>query len=228
MMEVISKWDDEKTLVVCDFDGTLSPRDMGYSILERFSMRNEWERIDNDYKKGFIGSREAYQKVAPTLRATRREIIEYVLCYGGIDPHFESFYRRSFNSGHDLIILSDGLDVYIEAMLSRCDLVGIRYYANKVVFGDDGSLSIEFPYSSKNCGKCGNCKLSTLKKHRRSYARIVYVGDGHSDFCPAGEADVIFGKGLLYERFSGTEKECYYYDDFSDVENILYNGDHQD
>jgi 2-hydroxy-3-keto-5-methylthiopentenyl-1-phosphate phosphatase len=44
-----------KTLVLCDFDGTISIRDMGYDLLNRFSS-GDWEAIDQDFREGKIGS----------------------------------------------------------------------------------------------------------------------------------------------------------------------------
>lgn len=212
---------DETTLVLCDFDGTLSPLDVGNCVLSRFSVHHEWKRIDGDYKKGFIGSREAYGEVASMLRVTREEMFHYVLGQGGLDPHFTPFYNQCLDQGRDVVIVSDGLDFYIETLLSRHGLGEITSYANRAVFGDDGTVSIEFPYSSEDCGRCGNCKLSILRESRDFYERIIYVGDGQSDLCPAGEADLIFAKGLLYDRFRESDKECVYYTDFSDIEKYL-------
>jgi 2-hydroxy-3-keto-5-methylthiopentenyl-1-phosphate phosphatase len=47
-----------RKLILCDFDGTISVRDMGYVLVNQFTSGN-WERIDRDFRDGKIGSREA-------------------------------------------------------------------------------------------------------------------------------------------------------------------------
>lgn len=209
------------TLLLCDFDGTVSPRDMGYGILNRFSVPEEWERINRDYKNDHIGSQEAYRRVAQHLKATREEMLRYVLETGELDPHFEEVYRFCHDRGHDVIIVSDGLDFYIEAILGKYGLGGIDWYANRVVFQDNGGLSFEFPHRNEDCDRCGNCKLSILRRMKKEYREIVYVGDGSSDLCPAQDADIIFARDLLYSEYRARGKECFYYNDFSDIYNYF-------
>lgn len=38
-----------KRLILCDFDGTISVRDMGYVLVSQFTLRN-WEAIDRDFR----------------------------------------------------------------------------------------------------------------------------------------------------------------------------------
>ncbi len=40
-----------KTLILCDFDGTISVEDMGYVLLTRFSA-GDWEAIDRQFCVG--------------------------------------------------------------------------------------------------------------------------------------------------------------------------------
>ncbi|MCK9229813.1 MAG: MtnX-like HAD-IB family phosphatase [Syntrophales bacterium] len=213
--------DKNRTLLFCDFDGTISPRDMGYGILSRFSVPEEWERINRAYEKDHIGSQEAYRRVAPHLRATREEMVRYVLEAGELDPHFKTFCRFCHDRGHDVIIVSDGLDFYIEAILDKYGLDGLDCYANRAVFQDDGVLSFEFPHRNEDCNRCGNCKRSIMRRMRDRYREIVYVGDGSSDLCPAQDADRIFARDLLYSEYRARGKDCFYYNDFSDIQKHL-------
>lgn len=221
----VSRHEKGGTLLLCDFDGTLSPTDMGYGVLNRFSAPYEWERINRAYENENIGSREAYRRLEPYFRATRDEMLRYVIAHGSLDPNFTSFYRFCLSLGYDFIILSDGLDFYIDALLKKYGLEEIGYYANRVVFHDDGAITIEFPHRNETCGRCGNCKRSILHGMRGKYKEIVYIGDGHSDLCPAKDADTIFARDLLYSEYRAMGKECFYYNDFSDIhahfENML-------
>jgi 2,3-diketo-5-methylthio-1-phosphopentane phosphatase len=214
--------DVEKTLILCDFDGTVSPTDVGNELLGRFAGIG-WEEIDRDYCTGKIGSRAAYTKIAPLLRGTRAEMLEYVLTVAALDANFTVFCRLCRENGIDVKIVSDGLDFYIEALLRKHGLDQMEYHANCAVFQKDGGVSFEFPGASEECGRCGNCKRAVLKQCRPAYERIIYIGDSYSDICPAGDADLVFAKTILYSKHLNNKNDCVYFEYFNDIINSLHN-----
>jgi 2-hydroxy-3-keto-5-methylthiopentenyl-1-phosphate phosphatase len=211
----------EKTLILCDFDGTASPVDVGNRILDRFT-GDGWEEIDRDYCAGRIGSRAAYTKIAPLFRGTRAEMLEYVLAMATLDRDFELFYRLCRQNGIDVKIVSDGLDFYIEALLIKHGLTQIEYFANRAVFEGDERVSFEFPGASDDCGRCGNCKRAILEQCRPAYNRIIYIGDSYSDICPAKNADLVFAKTILYAKHSTNGNHCIYFENFADIIRFLH------
>ncbi len=210
----------EKTLVLCDFDGTASMVDVGNMLLDRFTA-NGWEEIDRDYCEGRIGSRVAYARIAPLFRGDRDGMLAYVFEKASLDPFFRDFLDYCRQVGVDLKILSDGLDFYIEAILRKSGLTDIEYFANFVTFRADGGISIEFPQPSPDCGKCGNCKSRIVARYRPLYDRIIYIGDGYSDVCPAKHADLVFAKSILFEKCSVNGTPCIHYDHFGEIRNVL-------
>jgi 2-hydroxy-3-keto-5-methylthiopentenyl-1-phosphate phosphatase len=211
----------EKTLILCDFDGTASPVDVGNRLLDRFT-GDGWEEIDRDYCAGRIGSRAAYMKIAPLLRGTRTNMLEYVLAVAALDKDFEYFYHLCRQNGIDVKIVSDGLDFYIEALLVKHGLKEVEYHANCAVFEEDDRVSFEFPGVSDDCGRCGNCKRTILERCRPAYSRIIYIGDSYSDICPARDADLVYAKTVLYARYSNNGNHCIYFENFDDVIKSLH------
>jgi 2,3-diketo-5-methylthio-1-phosphopentane phosphatase len=207
---------DRKTLILCDFDGTASPVDVGKRLLDRFT-GDGWEEIDRDYCAGRIGSRAAYTKIAPLFRGTRAVMLEYVLSIASLDRDFATLCRLCRQNGIDIKIVSDGLDFYIEALLEKHGLAQVAYHANCAVFEADERVSFEFPGASGDCGRCGNCKRAILTSCRPSYHRIIYIGDGYSDICPAKNADLVFAKSTLYEQYSHNGNRCGYFETFADI-----------
>ncbi len=207
-----------KKLIACDFDGTVSPKDMGYRVLKHFAAEDGWESISRAYEAGLLGSQEAYRMAAPLYRATKEEMVRYVESQGTIDAFFPDFYRLcTVGNCFDVVIISDGLDFYIDAMLKKYAFRDIRYYANKMCFHEDGTISIEFPHKNIECNRCGNCKRSLLRRFRRNYDEIIYIGDGYSDICPAQDADLVFAKDVLYASLVKMGKQCLRYKDFNDI-----------
>jgi 2-hydroxy-3-keto-5-methylthiopentenyl-1-phosphate phosphatase len=208
----------ERLLVVCDFDGTVCRVDMCNEILDHFA--GDWEAIDRAYAVGEIGSRAAYSRIASLIRTNRLQVLDFILRHERLDPFFPDFLRFCRGRKIDLKIVSDGLDLYIEAILAKYGL-NVEFYSNRLVFREDDRIGVDFPPASEECGRCGTCKRYLLDRFRSDYDRIIYVGDGHSDICAARMADQIFAKDILYEKCLENGTPCLLYDDFGDIRRCL-------
>jgi 2-hydroxy-3-keto-5-methylthiopentenyl-1-phosphate phosphatase len=117
----------ERTLIICDFDGTACSVDMGSKILDRFAGEG-WRDIDRAFCTAEIGSRVAYMKIAALMRGSREQMVEYVHTHAALDPYFADFYRFCMERGYDLKIASDGLDFYIATVLHNYGLADIEFF----------------------------------------------------------------------------------------------------
>ncbi|MGV8056776.1 MAG: MtnX-like HAD-IB family phosphatase [Smithellaceae bacterium] len=210
----------KKTLIITDFDGTISTVDLGYQVITKFVTASLGD-IEKALVKGKIGSRIAYERIAKILKGSREKMLEYVRVIEKLDPYFPEFCSLSRDKGIDIKIVSDGFDFYIEAILNKYNLTGMEYYSNLAVFGADDSFSIEFPRMNDFCGRCGTCKSRILNSYRLIYDKIIYIGDGYSDFCPSRYADVVFAKKILFQRCEREGIPCIPFDDFSEINNYL-------
>lgn len=205
-----------KTLFLCDFDGTISTRDMGYLLLNHFS-RGDWESVDREFTQGRIGSKEGYARIEKIFKGKREEIIRFVKNHSDIDPFFPLFFEHCQRWGIDLKIVSDGFDFYIETLLDLHHLTRIPYFANRCHFLEGEEKRFDFPYSSEDCGLCGTCKRKVLEESRREYDFIFFVGNGLSDRCAARKADFVFAKGALYAFCTDEQVTCHPYRSFQDI-----------
>jgi 2-hydroxy-3-keto-5-methylthiopentenyl-1-phosphate phosphatase len=211
----------KKVLVITDFDGTLSLTDVGYEVLLKFSGQG-WDDIDRDYCDGRIGSKEAYTRITAILGGTREDMLRFVAENTVIDPYFKEFYAFCREHDIDVKIVSDGLDFYIDFVLKRNGLADIPFYSNVMTFQDGKPLAIEFPHANEACNKCGTCKSHILESCQDEFGKILYVGDGYSDLCPARKADLVFAKGILWTRLSEKEQgSVRKYRSFRDVKDFL-------
>ena len=210
----------EKVLIITDFDGTISMVDLGNQIINKFATASLGD-IEKAYVKGKIGSRVAYERIAKRLKGSREKMLDHIMAIEKLDPFFPEFCSLSKDKGIDIKIVSDGLDFYIEAILAKYKLAGMEHYSNLAVFGADSSFSVEFPDSNDFCGRCGTCKSRILKSYRLIYDKIIYIGDGYSDFCPSRYADMVFGKKILYQRCEQEGTPCLPFKDFSEINNYL-------
>jgi 2-hydroxy-3-keto-5-methylthiopentenyl-1-phosphate phosphatase len=201
-------------IVLCDFDGTISTTDVGNRMFARFA-GDGWEEVVQRWKDGKIGSRDCLEAECALARATPEQVREFALTRQ-IDPHFQPFERFCRDRGVDVIILSDGLDFYIDLLLKKYGLEHLSSFANHLEFRGD-RLIPGFPYFELGCRRCGNCKGYHVRRYRQQNRTVIYVGDGFSDRCGVREADHVFAKGdlLRYCREHGIA--CRPFDDFRDI-----------
>ncbi|HEX5957345.1 MAG TPA: MtnX-like HAD-IB family phosphatase, partial [Hyphomicrobiaceae bacterium] len=185
-----------KCRVLLDFDGTISEVDTTDLLLERFAAP-AWEDIEEEWKAGRIGSRECMVRQIDLVRATPAEMDAFIGTVS-IDPGFRGFVDRFRGLGHALTVVSDGLDRTIRNVLDREDIV-IPYFANHLQLVGHDRWRLTFPHAKGTCTTlAGNCKCSRMDDGPRMLT--IMVGDGRSDFCVAGRADLVLAKGSLLQH----------------------------
>ncbi len=203
--------------VFCDFDGTISRRDIGYNIFKHFSHGKNDELLP-DWKSGRLSSRECLLKEAEMSPVTAEELFPFLDQFK-LDDGFPAFEKKCSENNIDLIILSDGFDLYINYMLKKNNLDRLSLITNHGWI-ENGFINIEFPHKNKTCTKCGSCKGERIREYRnanRETTRIVFVGDGYSDACATDEADILFAKKDLEKYCQINDIEYWPYDTFYDV-----------
>ncbi len=183
--------DLSRAAVFLDYDGTISTRDTGIVLLERFAPP-EWRAIDDEYVRGEIGSRvclldewDLLPKDEAQLRAAAAEV--------PLDPGLEALVGALRDAGAELAVVSDGFGFYVRDRLAA---LGVPIVTNDV---DWSSGALEFPNADRccACSSCGTCKQAPIKDAKHRGLTTVLVGDGASDQKAALLADVLFAKDGL-------------------------------
>jgi 2-hydroxy-3-keto-5-methylthiopentenyl-1-phosphate phosphatase len=121
----------------------------------------------------------------------------------------------------DTVILSDGFDYYIEKLLNKAGLVGLKYYSNKLFINESGILKVEYPYFDADSPTSANCKKNHIINHSSDDDYTIYIGDGNSDKEAAQYCDFIFAKNGL-ARFCSMERISFYpFNNFIDIQNKI-------
>ncbi len=210
-----------KTIIFCDFDGTISRRDVGYSLFHHFS-NGENEKLLPDWKAGRMSSRECLTREAAMVHASSEEILEFLDQFE-IDPGFTDFELKCRQNDIPLMVVSDGLDFYIKRILGRNKLDHLSVTCN-IGKLNSHSIQIEFPRTNRECLRCGSCKGEIIQEYCSSLSepcRTIFIGDGYSDTCATREADLLFAKKDL-ERYCLAHGITYNkYDTFFDITHSL-------
>jgi 2-hydroxy-3-keto-5-methylthiopentenyl-1-phosphate phosphatase len=205
--------------VFCDFDGTVSQEDVG----ERFFRTFAGEHAEHNIHRllhGEITIQEWLQGLCEVIPSVDREgFLEFIDQFE-IDPHFAEFTR--FCSEHEIpvVVLSDGLDAYVEHVLANANMSRVPFFANHAEFQNvygRKKLNISFPYADAECHLCGNCKRNHMLNGSADEDMIVYVGDGYSDRCPIRYADIVFAKRQLIKYCQEQNITYAEFDHFGDV-----------
>lgn len=209
-----------KIAILCDFDGTVARDDVGNLLFQRFADGKKSRAVVREWKEGNISSRECLEREADLARVSREALDEFI-GERELDPYFKDFVDFARRRGMEIVIVSDGLDYYIEKMLIRTGLAHLDFFANALKL-NESTLHVKFPfYDLLDCRSCGNCKTYHMEKYKANGYYVVYVGNGFSDRCPSEYADLVFAKGelLRYCRKNGVESTSF--DNFRDVEREL-------
>lgn len=214
-------------LVMSDFDGTITKRDTGMVVFDELGLDEAWE-WEYRWREREISSIECLAgqwglvDLAPDEMLAMIDRIE-------TDERFPEFVQRARAAGAEVVVASDGLSFYLDRIMKRmgfeiCDgdpepddpRDCITRYVNAARLTGEG-IAITFPHANEACTQCGNCKTAHLARLQRAYRRVLYIGDGYSDRCPALQADVVFAKDHLAMLMDELGAEYVPFEDFGDI-----------
>ena len=183
-----------KTLFQCDFDGTITQEDVSFLILDAFGSK-DWGQLFQQYREGKISVGHFNTKAFATVKANKQTLIKFVKNKVKIRPGLHDLLAYCHRRGFEFAIVSNGLDFYIQAILKDLNISGIEIFAAKTQFGSNG---IEAQYLGPDGNQLEDSfKESHLRLFQERGYRVIYAGNGISDFSPARQAYHIFATGDL-------------------------------
>lgn len=206
-----------KTAIFSDFDGTISKRDVGYSLFHHFSNGKNDELLP-DWKSGKMTTRDCLLAEAAMVNAPAEEILRFIDDIE-LDDHFTDLIAVCKKQDIPLKIVSDGLDFYIRHLFQKYGLSDLTFYANRAELINN-QIKIHFDHQNTSCTRCGICKGELIRKFRESQNdpyHIIFIGDGYSDACGAKEADILFAKKDLKEYCINQKIDFISYNTFNDI-----------
>lgn len=210
--------------VLCDFDDTAAEQNVAHLLLDRFK-GDGWRRLLKRFRDGTIPPKEYFEAPFRAIAATRREMQTHVREAASLRYGFAELADYCARNGVELAIVTHGLDFYVQALLEHNGLGWVPTYPVNAHFTPAG-IRFEYRYTKPGCQEWGNCKCTVVERYAKAEYRVLYVGDGASDFCPARKADLVVARTGLLEMCREEGLLHHELRDFTDVIKALEGDSH--
>ncbi|MBR9974230.1 MAG: HAD-IB family phosphatase, partial [Bacteroidetes bacterium] len=158
-----------------DFDGTVSPTDIGDALLRQFCGERHYHAVLADWHAGRLSAPQCYHQLFDAIPTLTPPMLDDFLAAYEIDNSFIRFADWCERHAYPLVILSDGFDAYIEPLLRKAG-VDVTFRANRLRLTDASPVP-EFPFFDPSCPQLANCKRNHMLLDTQDEDLLVYVGD---------------------------------------------------
>jgi 2-hydroxy-3-keto-5-methylthiopentenyl-1-phosphate phosphatase len=202
------------TLIVVDFDGTITERDTLVMLVQTHAP-DVFDEVEDALHEGRITLRECIRREFEAVRGDHDTIIAEAVAETRVRPGFAGFVAAARAAGDRLVVVSSGFESIIRPVLAREGVGDLDVVAHEVRFTAAGGV-VDFRHG-EDCDLCGEqCKRSVVTSMRGD-GEVVYIGDGYSDRCAALAADRVFARRGLARYLTAAGVPFDPFEDFADV-----------
>ena len=202
------------TLIQCDFDGTITEEDVSFILLDAFT-DGKWRCLLEEYREGKISVGHLNREAFAMVKADKQTMLEAMKGKVRIRDGFHEMVSYCRRKGYRFVIVSNGLDFYIDKILKDLSLQDIEVFAAQTKFLHDG-LQVQYVGPDGDVLDEG-FKEAYVDLFLRSDYRTVYAGNGVSDFPAASRCNYIFATDQLLATCKEKKVECTAFTDFNEI-----------
>jgi len=126
-------------------------------------------------------------------------------------------YCRAKN--YRFVIVSNGLDFYIDDILGRIGFSDVEVHASNTVFGENGLIVRHKGPDGEYLDE--DVKTAYTEYYLQQGYKVIYLGDGRSDVLPASKSHHIIATGSLIEYCDSEKLPCTPFTGFSQVIQVM-------
>lgn len=212
----------QKIAIVTDFDGTLMEQDVGNVLMRELGIDVEPRVVEliQQFREKKIGSLPWIETAYPMLAGKQREVDE-ILTRVHLREGARDFIGFCREQEVPITVLSDGMLYYIQQILAQQQVAVNRIIGNPITYTEDGQFQFGVQNENPACKWCGCCKAGVVKQLKEEGWKIVYIGDGSSDYFGSGFADWIFARSSLARYLTEEGTAFYPFQTFHDILKVL-------
>jgi 2-hydroxy-3-keto-5-methylthiopentenyl-1-phosphate phosphatase len=182
------------TVIQCDFDGTVTEEDTSFFLLDAFA-QGDWRRWLRQYREHKISVGEFNTKAFAMVKADKPTLLGALKGKVKVRVGFQELVNYCRKKGFRLVIVSNGLDFYVKAVLKDLELKNIEVHAAQASFHPEG-MKVHYAGPDGQRLDDGVKEAYTQSFLKLGY-KVIYIGNGDSDFAPAKYAHHVFATGDL-------------------------------
>ena len=205
---------ENKTLIQCDFDGTITEKDISYLILDTFA-NGDWKKLVADYRENKISVDYFNKQAFAMVKASKETLTKFVREKAKLRPGFKELIDYCHERDFRLIIVSNGLDFYIDVILNDAGIRNIEVFAAQTKFCPEG-IKVQYIGPDGNQANDGLKEIYTKLFLAEGY-RLICLGNGVSDIYPARLAHHVFARDDLLLHCTKENIACTPFNDLNDV-----------
>jgi 2-hydroxy-3-keto-5-methylthiopentenyl-1-phosphate phosphatase len=205
-----------KIAVQLDFDGTVTVADVSFLLLDTY-VGSVWREYLKEYTSGDISVGAFNKKVFGMMQADRKTMTDLVLNSDRVivRPGLKELLDYCQKKDYKVVIVSNGLTFYIEAILEKLGVNGLDIYAAENVFYP-GGMKVRYIGPEGKELEVGFKEAYTDMLGKEGYD-VIYVGNGTSDIYPSRKAKYVFATADLLKRCRQEKLKCFPFNDFYEV-----------
>ena len=175
-------------VVLTDFDGTMVTIDTAQFLLEKFAPEN-WRTIEEQFERGEMTFEESMAGELALLKVSELEMLNALEPATHFRPNFHKMVEYCTRQQFQLVVISGGIDFCIRHFLALKGWSNLEIYAPKAKHTLDG-IELSFPDRLEKMST--NMKDDFVMYQMKRGKKVVYIGNGVSDYPAARIADLPF------------------------------------
>ena len=203
-----------RSLVQCDFDGTITEEDISFLLLDAFA-QGDWRRLLRKYQERKISVGEFNTRAFAMVKADKNVLLGALEGRVKVRAGFRELVDYCRQQGFRLVIVSNGVDFYINAILKDLGLGDLEVHAAQASFHPAG-MKVQYVGPDGKRLEDG-FKEAYIQSFLKLGYSVIYIGNGDSDLAPAKHAHRVFATGDLLACTKENNLHCRPFEDFEDV-----------
>jgi 2-hydroxy-3-keto-5-methylthiopentenyl-1-phosphate phosphatase len=206
-------------LVICDFDGTITYKDVTVAMLDHFA-GPVWREGIPAYRAGKLSHFEHMQNLYAYLKVPANELLAYARRETQLRPHFARLTRFCREQKWPFAVVSGGVDFYLKDFLGE----EVPFHCYLGDYNEYWKLELpEWPKIDIKAGQDFKVRIIEELQLKHPGLPTVFIGDGFNDWAAASHADYVFtvADSMLSKICNEKGKSHTDFNDFAEVINAL-------
>lgn len=208
----------KKTILFCDFDGTITESDNIVAIMKHFNPPG-WEDIVQELIDKKTTLRDCVGRMFDLFPSSmKEEIVSYAINNAVIRGGFPELLEYCRKHDIEFYVTSGGIDFFIYPLLAPYHIPNDHIFCNGSDFEGD-RVTITWPNRcDDHChADCGMCKTSIIRSFSSDEYQRILIGDSISDFEGAKLVDLVFARSHLIDLCKELNLPYHEFSTFHDV-----------